>query len=360
MLLALHKLYPEAVLFTSVYDSQTAAWAKIFPKINTTFLQQIPFAQTSHELFPWLTQLAFESFDFSSYDIVISLTSAEAKSIITKPETLHICYCLTPTRYLWQDYFTYLKNPGLGLLDPFARLLLSIKGKSLRLSDQVAASRPDYYLAISQTVKKRIAKYYKRECEVIYPGADTDYFSPPANSSPSKEPFFLVVSRLVPYKGIDYVIETFNRLNFKLKIIGIGREAERLKRLAGANIEFLGELTDKTVISYYQKCQALIVSGEEDFCLTAVEVQSCGKPVIAFNKGGATETVSESTGIFFNTQSSLSLTEALKQFDKKHFAPEDCRNQALQFSLSRFKIDFPEKIETLWKNWKKKIDTQSF
>ena len=357
LLLELHKLYPQAALYTSVFHEDKALWAKAFPNVIPSFLNKLPFANSFHELYPWLTQLAFEAFDFSNYDLVITLTSAEAKSIITKPHTLHVCYCLTPTRYLWHDYFSYLKNPGLNFVSGLVKIIFPFFSMTMRVSDQLSALRPDYYLAISQTVKKRIKKYYHQNSEVIYPGIDTNLYQP-RRSKKSAEEFFLVVSRLVPYKKVDIVIEAFNQLGWKLKIVGSGREEGKLKQFAKQNIEFIGELTDKSLISYYQDCQALIVAGEEDFCLTALEVQSCGKPVIALKKGGVIETVTKRTGVFFDKQDSSSLVKALIRFKKKKFKATDCRNQAMSFNQDRFKAEFAKQIEQLWKLWTKKTATE--
>lgn len=176
VLLALHEIWPEAPLYTTVYDEKKAPWAKVFPKVITSFLQKFPFAKSHHELYPWLTPLAFETFDFTDYDVVISLTSAEAKDIITKPQTLHICYCLTPTRYLWSHYGEYLNNPGFGFLtDSIYKILIPRLSSGLKATDRICAQRPDEYIAVSKTVQKRIKEYYYRDSEVLYPGIDTDF-----------------------------------------------------------------------------------------------------------------------------------------------------------------------------------------
>lgn len=338
ILLALHQLWPEAPLYTAVYNRETAPWAKDF-KVIPSFLQKFPFAKANHEFYPWITPLAFESFDFSEFNMVISITSAEAKGIITKPKTLHICYCLTPTRYLWSGGRDY----------PIPVLLKPVISK-LRIWDQVAAQRPDIYLAISKTVAERIKKYYRREAEVIYPPVDTNLWQ---IQKVKTESYFLVVSRLVPYKRVDLVISAFNKLGWPLKIVGTGREEKKLKMMAKKNIQFLGQLTDRELLSYYQKCQALIFPQEEDFGLAALEAQSCGKPVIAYKKGGALETIIEGkTGEFFSEQKTECLIEKLKNFKPEKYSADDCRMNALRFDEKNFQKDFKRKVLETWEKWK--------
>ncbi|MBI3384965.1 glycosyltransferase [Candidatus Gottesmanbacteria bacterium] len=354
VLLALHEIWPKAPLYTAVYDEEKAPWAKVFPKVITSFLQKIPLAKSHHELFAALTELAFETFNFSQFDLVISVTSSEAKAIITKPETLHICFCLTPTRYLWSGNSLYQNNPGFGVLNPMIKTLLPLVVPKLRVFDQIASKRPDFYLAISNTVKKRIKKYYQRESEVVYPGIDTDKFKIQnskfkSTNQKSKVNYFLVVSRLVPYKRIDLAIEAFNELGWELKIIGTGVEADNLKKIAKSNVEFLGELTDEKLVGYYQDCRALVCTQEEDFGLVSIEAQAFGKPVIAFAKGGIAETIRQGkTGILFKQQNLLSLFLALKKFTKMKFSSQDCRKNALIYNKEQFQKDFKQKVNKLW------------
>jgi len=355
VLLALHKLYPDAPLYTSVYDKEKAPWASVF-NVKTSFLQKLPFAM-NHELFATLMPLAFESFSFDEFDLVISVTSEAAKGIITKPKTKHICYCLTPTRYLWSGYEEYFKNP---LLKFISKPVVWY----LRTWDKIAAQRPDAYIAISKEVQKRIKKYYGRKSEVVYPPLSVFSSQLSANSQSVLSPsvpisrqqanynlktenrelmteYFLIVSRLVPYKRIDLTVRTFNKLKLPLKIIGMGAEMGRLKTIAGPTIEFLGNLTDKTLIRYYSGCRALIFPGLEDFGLTILEAQNFGKPVIAFRGGGAVETIIErKTGIFFDKPNVKSLIKAIKQFNNMSFDPKDCMENARKFSFERFKKEF--------------------
>jgi len=348
ILLALHKIWPQAPLYTSVYDRAGAFWAKDFD-VRTSFLQNFPLARSNHEFYPWLMPLAFESFNFDEYDIVISITSEAAKGIITKPQTLHICYCLTPTRYLWSGYKEYFKNS-------IQRLAASCLVNYLRKWDKIACQRPDYYFAISKTVQERIKKYYNKESEVIYPPIDINKFQIPrpsgrqANFKFQNSKYFLVVSRLVSYKRIDIAIEAFNKLGWNLKIVGTGRELGRLRKMARKNIEFLGQLTEEQLISYYQNCQAVIFPQEEDFGLVPLEAQACGKPVIAYKGGGVLETVKENvTGEFFYPQSPEALIEKLKDFREEKFSSFECRRQAERFSLENFLENFKKLVELKWK-----------
>ena len=330
ILLALHKLFPDAPLYTSVYDSQKAPWAKVF-NVKTSFLQNLPFT-TNHELFATLMPIAFESFNFDKFDLVVSVTSEAAKGIITKPKTKHLCYCLTPTRYLWSGYDEYFKNP-----------ILKFVSKPvvwyLKFWDKIAAQRPDVFIAISKEVQERIKKYYGRESVVVYPPLTISNQLQITNYK--LQNYFFIVSRLVPYKKIDLAVEAFNKLKLPLKIVGTGSEMEKLKSIVKSNIEFLGYLTDQELVGYYKGCRALVFPGLEDFGLTILEAQSFGKPVIAFKGGGALETVVEGkTGIFFDEQSVESLEKAIKQFNNMKFNPKDCIEQASKFSFETFKKQF--------------------
>ncbi len=345
VLLTLHELFPKAPLYTTVYDSQKASWVKNFPKVIPSFLQKIPFAKTNHEFLGTFTPIAFESFDFRGYDLVISVTSESAKGIITDPETLHICYCLTPTRYLWSGYDFYLRNPGRPGKIPFFPYLAKPFLWYTRYWDKNAAQRPDKMIAISSAVKERIKKYYKRNSEIIYPSVDIDFFKDKKRDSTKKENFYLLVSRLVPYKRVDLAIKAFNELGLPLFIIGKGTERKNLKRIAKSNIKFLGELTDEKLRDYYRRSKALIMPQEEDFGIVAVEAQAAGTPVIAFKKGGALDTViEEETGVFFDQQKPESLIKGVNKFKKLKFKKENLLKNALRFSKENFKQNFLELI----------------
>jgi len=340
----LHKIWPKAPLFTSVYNPKTAPWAKNF-KVIPSFLQKIPGAKSRHEwLLPAMPR-AFESFDFSNFDVVISITSAEAKGIITSPSTLHICYCLTPTRYLWSGKKDYEVGwGGLGL---------KVFGPGLRQWDFVASKRPDIFLAISKIVQARIRKYYRRDAEIIYPPflklPITNYQLPITN-------YYLIVSRLVPYKCIDLAVKAFNKLGKNLIIIGQGMEKKSLTRIAKKNVKFIDRLTDEQLAGYYMSCRALVFPGKEDFGLTSLEAQSFGKPVIGIDRGGLTETVIHGkTGWLFEKQTVESLICAVKDFEKRKFSAKACQAQTSKFSEKTFIKKFKNKVEAAWQKHQKNI-----
>jgi len=337
VLKALHQIWPRAPLFTSVFKKDLS-WPKEFPSVRTSFIDKIPGARDHHRLFAPLIPIGFEQFNLDSFDLVVSLSSGPAKGIITKPKTCHINYCLTPPRYLWERRF----------LTPEALFpLLS----PLRKQDRLLSKRPDFYLAISKNVNSRIRRFYQRKAEVVYPGVDLKQFRI-GKGRKEGEPFFLLVSRLVGYKKGALVVRTFNRLEQRLKVIGIGREMGRLKAMAGKNISFLGEVDDQRLVREYQGCQALIFPQEEDFGLTPIEAQACGRPVIAYRRGGAKETVIEGvTGQFFDQQTEESLIKAVKRFDSNKYRPENCRKNAERFSLTSFMVSFKKKVERLYQEY---------
>ncbi len=334
VLLALHKIFPNAPLFTSVYNATTAQWAEVF-NVKTSFLQKYPHAVKNHEMYPFLMPMAFERFSFEKYDLVISVTSEAAKGIVTKPGTKHISYVLTPTRYLWSGYEEYFKNPGL-------RIAANPVVSYLRKWDKAAAARPDMLVAISTEVQGRIKKYYQRESLIVYP---------PVSLSPTKaslnknnKGYFLVVSRLskfTKYKRVDIAIEACNRLKLPLKVIGEGSWKKELEAMAGPTVEFLGNLSDKELVKYYKNCRALIFPAFEDFGLVVVEAQAFGKPVIALRRGGALDTVVDGkTGLFFEQQTVESLVDTLEQFTKIKFDTNTVRKNAERFSEKKFKEEF--------------------
>jgi glycosyltransferase involved in cell wall biosynthesis len=350
---ALHHLYPEAPLYTAVYDKARTSWADQFA-VKPSFLTNIPFAKSAHEAFPWFTPLAFETFSFDGYDAVISVTSAEAKDIITKPGTTHICYCLTPTRYLWSGSDSYRQNPGFGAFNLMARLGLTLLAPILRSWDLVGAQRPDAYIAISERVKKRIEKYYHRDvAAVVYPPVDAARFmrESKAYKTAKKNGYFLTVSRLVGYKRIDLLIEAFNKLKLPLVIIGDGYQKGELKRIAGPTITFVDRyLTDSELVRYYGECRAFVYAADEDFGIAAVEAQSCGKPVIAYRHSGVSETVSVGvTGLLFEKQHVTSVMDAVRKFQSARFDPEECRKNAMRFDTNVFERTMKGVIQTILK-----------
>lgn len=336
-LLALHELFPDAPLYTSVYKPNTANWAKVFSKVIPSFLNKISFVSDKHELFPYLMPLAFETFNFDAYDAVISVTSEAAKGIITSPKTLHICYCLTPTRYLWSHYDLYFKDK---LFKRISRPVVEY----LRGWDKIAAQRPDIMVAQSRAVGKRIKKYYGRDSTLIHPPADVDFFG--RRQKGKRGNFFLIVSRLVPYKRVDLAIKAFNILGSPLYIVGVGSEEGRLKAMANKNVHFLGKLTDEKLAHYYRKCAAFILPQEEDFGLAAVEAQLGGAPVIAYRAGGALDIVVEGkSGLFFDTQNTNEIIAAVDRFRISKFNYDVISQGAKRFSKEVFKEKFKKLLQ---------------
>lgn len=354
VLLALHKLFPDAPLYTSVYHPERSDWAKAFT-IKKSFLQHLPFASRHHQLLPLFMPIAFESFSFDQYDLVISVTSESAKGILTKPGTIHICYCLTPTRYLWSGYETYFSNKVFKL---FTKPAVSL----LRKWDKLAAKRPDQMIAISKEVQGRIKKYYGRDSVVVYPPltlgknviagfAAQSLKGLPRRSASRNDGYFLLVSRLskfTKYKRVDLAIEAFNELKLPLKIVGEGSWIDELREKAASNIEFVGKVTDAELVNYYQAARALVFPGVEDFGLVMIEAHNHGKPVIAFSGGGAREIVVENeTGLFFNKQTKQALVAAVKKFETLRFDEKKIRKVAHRFNQKKFEKDFLAVVKQL-------------
>ncbi len=352
VLLALHGMFPDAPLYTSVYHPPTAGWAKEFT-VKTSFLQHIPLAKNHHELFALIMPLAFRSFSFDEYDLVISVTSEAGKGIVTRGRTKHICYLLTPTRYLWSGYNEYFKGFLLRFISfPLVWLL--------RIWDRKVAENPDVIISISEEVRNRARKYYNRDSVVVYPPVSLAFGSLALSGqlenkklnahklNAKRSPYFLVVSRLVGYKRIDIAIEACNMLKIPLKIVGSGAVEQELKKIAGPTIEFLGNLTDSELVGYYKNCEALLFPGVEDFGLTMVEAMGLGKPVIVYRKGGALEIVKEGeTGEFFYPQTTKSLIAVLRKFDSKKYASSECIVQAKKFDISLFKKSFEKIVKSV-------------
>ena len=348
LLLALHRLYPSAPIYTLVHEPQTSEWAKGL-RIMPTFLNSLPFLRSRHEWLAPVAPLAFETLNLSPFDLVISLTSSDAKSVITKPHQLHLCYCLTPTRYFWSGISHYAGDRKMKWLPTFLK-------KYFAQLDLITSTRPDYYLAISQEVKKRIKKYYKRESTVVYPSIEDKFYSKKPIPF-GKRKHFLIVSRLVPYKRVDLAISAFNLLKLPLVVVGTGSELKKLKQMAGSNISFAEEVSDERLIKYYREAKAVIFPQEEDFGLVPLEAQALGTPVIAYGKGGALETVvHQKTGFLFKEQTVESLIFAIHESRKTVFNPKICQENANRFNYSLFSQKFSGEINRLWKEHQTSIN----
>lgn len=332
VVLDLHRMFPDAPIYTSVYTPDTMPDFKGLD-VRTTWLQKFPFKH-KHQLFSLLRPLAFKTLKLGDYDLVISSTTAEAKDIRVRQGALHVCYCNTPTRYYWSHYEEYHQNPGFGILNPIVRLFLPLVVGPLRRLDYREAQKVGHFIANSTTVQKRISDYYKRESVVIHPPVDVKRFKLPAK--PPKREGFVVVGRQVPYKRIDLAVAACTQLGRKLVVIGEGSEHDKLKAMAGPTIKFV-KANDQDLPKYIHQAEALIFPSEEDFGILPVEAMAGGCPVIAYGKGGARDTViEEKTGLFFAEQTPESLAEVLQHFDYTAFVTANLVEHADQFSFERF------------------------
>lgn len=339
---AFHEIWPQAPVFTLFYNKKIMGDRFKDYDIKVSPIQNLPLALKKYRWYLPLMPSAIERFNLSNFDLVISDSSAYSKGVITQPHTLHVSYIHSPTRYLWSDAYKYLDS--LKGAERLVSKFLAPTLTQLRLWDQTAAQRPDYLVANSKFVAKRIEHYYKRQSHIIYPPVETDKFK----ISKKIDDYFLVVSRFRPYKRVELAIQAFNKLRMPLKIIGTGVD-EGLKKIAGPHIEFLGFVSDKEKARYMSQARALIHPQEEDFGITAVESMAAGRPVIAYNAGGAKETILDGlTGKFFNEQTWESLSEAVIKFKARDFDPEKIRQHALKFSKQRFK----QEIKSFVKNCK--------
>jgi glycosyltransferase involved in cell wall biosynthesis len=338
-----HSLYPKAPVFTLLYDK--AAVGRYFADwdIRSSFIEGLP---GGYRFFKWYLALmptAVEQLNFSPYDLVISSASALIKGIVVKPQTTHVCYCHTPTRYLWSDALEYtseLPHPW------FVKKVLPLLLTRLRVWDYTAAQRVDHFVANSKFVAERIAKYYRREAQVIYPPVHVERFTELADP----EDYFLLVSRLRPYKRVDLAIRAFNKLGMKFKVVGSGEQEGELRAMAKPNIEFVGQVSEAEKARLLARCRALIFPQEEDFGITAVEAMASGRPVIAYRAGGALEIVKDGvTGKFFDEQSWEALADAVIRFRYESYKPEVIQRAAQVYSTTHFAEvwqDFVVKVTT--------------
>jgi glycosyltransferase involved in cell wall biosynthesis len=347
VLKVLADMFPEAHIYTLLYEKKNVDKYFKNRKIETSIIQKLPGGVKHYQWYLYFMPMAVEFFDLRNYDLVISDTSSFAKGVITTPDTLHICYCHTPTRYLWSDTHQYINELK---YNKWLKKIISLILNRIRLWDRLAADRVDFFIANSQTVKKRIQKYYRRNSVVIYPPVETEQFNLKSkNEQEEKSKYFLIGCRLAPYKRVDIVIEAFRDLlkEQRLKIFGDGVDLKRLIKLANRadNIEFLGWVSDQEKANLYSKSQAFINPQEEDFGITAVEAMASGRPVIAYKKGGATETIIEGkTGIFFSSQDKESVAKAVQSFNPDNFNAQEIKLWAEKFSVERFRQKIKEFI----------------
>ncbi len=336
---ALHALYPQAPVYTSIYapDMMPALYRQW--DIRTSFMQRLPGIMRQHQAYLLLYPTAVESYDLSDYDVVLSSSSAFAKGVITCEDALHVCYCHAPMRFAW-SYYDYIKGERVGRK---MQAVLPLALNYVRLWDEVSARRVDAYVANSRMVARRIRKRYGRQATVINPPVDTSLYTPDLSTQGD---YFLIVSRMIPYKRLDLAIEAFNSLGLPLKMVGKGRQEAELRARAMSNIQFVGSVPDAELKRLYAGCRALIFPGMEDFGISPLEAQASGRPVIAYEAGGALETVVPGvTGEFFTEQTAESLAEVVSRFDSRQYDPAAIRHHAETFDTEVFKRRIAEFVQ---------------
>ncbi len=333
------ELFPDADLYTLICIRERVSKTIREMRIKTSFLDKLPLAAAHYRSFLPLFPTAIEQFNLKGYDLVISTSHCVAKGVLSAPDALHISYCFTPMRYLWDMNSEYFSGRGSALRS----LPLSLFLNYLRMWDVNSSQRVDAFVAISRHVQRRISKYYGRESTVIYPPVDCDFFTPPEQGG-RPDDYFLMVSALTPYKRVDIAIEAFNHSGKRLVIVGDGPQLKSLKKLARRNVEFLGWQSNEKVREYYRGCRAFIFPGEEDFGITPLEAQACGKPVVAFGRGGVLESVipfpgDGCTGVLFEVPTAESLLGAVDVLEKNlfQFNAQGIRSNALRFDKRHFR-----------------------
>ncbi len=346
---AFHDLFPNAPIYTTIYKPEKMRELGKLKNVHTSHLQKIP--GIKHQWLLGMMPTAVEMMDLDEYDVVLSSCHSVSKGVITKPNTLHISYCHTPMRYAWEtwDFESRLKK--------FPRILHSNIRKQIvkiRKWDYAAAQRVDQYVANSSYIGGKIKEHYKRKSYVIYPPVHTEKFKPIAHPT---EDYYFSVGRLVPYKKFDLLVETFNELGLTLKIAGSGPDLKKLKKMASAtagNVEILGYVDDKKLTDLYANCKGFLFPQMEDAGIVPLEAMSCGRPVIAFNKGGSMDTMIDGkTGVLFEKQTKKSLVTAIERFEKMKFDSKFIREHALKFDVEKFKEKIQKYIDLQWKEFKK-------
>jgi glycosyltransferase involved in cell wall biosynthesis len=345
---ALAELFPRAPIYTLFHFPKSQADEIEARTIRTSFLQRLPFLRRHYRWYLPAYPLAAELFDLQEFDLVLSSSHCVAKGVIPHPDALHVSYVHSPVRYAWNQYWAYF---GPGKLGFFSKRLIPPMIHALRMWDVTASARVDHFVANAAAVARRIRKYYRRPADVIHPPVDTDFFTP-GEGEPSRD-FDLIVTALVPYKMVDLAIAAYRTPARPLKIVGDGPEYKRLKAMAGPNIHFLGPVHGETLRDLYRQARLYLLPGEEDFGISVVEAQACGTPVLAYGRGGATETVRPGvTGLFFNEPTVAGLRAALDNFQGLSLNRTAARDQALLFSRERFKSQINDFLRLKWREFK--------
>jgi len=324
-------LFPEAPIFTTVYDRNKMGSMFAEDRVSTSFMQRIPFAKKYYRKMLALMPRAFEEFNLNGFDLVLSSSSCCAKGIISSTNTFHISYVHTPMRYAWDLYPDYIREAGF-----LTRLAMRMQMSNIRQWDALSGLRVDKYLANSREVAARISKIYRRDATVLHPPVRTDFYTPDTDSDRCDD-YYLIVSRLVAYKRIDLAIKACNKLGRRLIIIGSGPQEKRLKRIAGSQIFFLGQVSDNEIRKHYRNCRAFLFPAFEDFGIAPIEAQACGKPVVALGRGGALDTVLPGlTGVFFHEQTENSLINGIRELENRYWDRNSIRTHAEKYDRKIF------------------------
>jgi glycosyltransferase involved in cell wall biosynthesis len=329
------KLFPDADIFTHVVRPERISDEIRRHRIQCTFISRLPFAARHYRKYFGFMPLALEELDLSAYDLVISSESGPAKGVIVRPTARHICYCHSPMRYIWDQYPVYKRQLSLPARWAFARV-----AHRMRQWDVTTAARVDRFVANSHFVAERIRRYYNRDADVVYPPVALRQFSQDQHSAGD---YYLLVGELVPYKRADIAVEAFRSLKAKLIVAGDGPNRRKLQKHAPSNVEFVGQVSQEQLVQLYRRCRALVFPGEEDFGLVPVEAMACGRPVIAYGRGGVLETVKDpETGIFFHEQTPQALRDVIAEFERcePRFDRNVIRRRAEVFSEERFREQF--------------------
>lgn len=334
---AICELFPRAHLFTLVYEPGQVSTNILMPTRHVSVLQKIPYATKRYRhmlpLMPW----AIERFDLSGFDLILSSSHCVAKGVLKSPGAYHASYVHAPMRYMWDRFDEYF---GPGRYNPVTRMAARVFRPYLQNWDKRSAERVDHFMANSNFIAAKIEQYYGRKANVVYPFCEPEDFA--RERQPGRN--YLMVTALVPYKRVDMAIEAFNRMKKPLLIVGDGPDRDRLRKMAGSTIDFVGSLKRETIADLYSKCRALVFPGIEDFGIVPVEAMAAGAPVIAFGAGGALETVTAETGVFFQENSIESLIGAVEEFERRDFDSEACRRRGREFNRARFQREFMQQL----------------
>jgi glycosyltransferase involved in cell wall biosynthesis len=343
VVLELHRIFPEAPIYTSQYDPSKISWFNS-ADVRTTWVNKLP--KSLKKFLPVLRALSFARLDLSDYDLILSSSGAEAKAVKVGPNSIHICYCHSPTHYYWLRYEAYLANPGFGSLDWLARTGLKVLVGPMRKWDYKAAQKPNYLIANSNYTKANILKYYNRESSVIFPPVDINKYASKGQAE-SKRKGFVITGRQTPYKHVDLAVAACTKLNLDLDVIGTGPDNKKLRAMAGPTIKFLGQASDEIKAVRLQSAQAFIFPGVDDFGISAVEALAAGTPVIAYKGGGSLDYINTSTGLFFDKQTVAELCRTLEKFKRTQFETVKIKKFSQSFSPVVFKENITSFINNL-------------